>query len=193
MTPLFRRIVTEKRWIILPLAILAVVNVAVYLFFVRPLAASTAGAADRAARAAASAASASRDEAAARALVTGAESATDKLQAFYNDVLPADRSTARRMTYVPLADLAVRHQVRYDRRSQEFVEADEDQRLTRLQMQMDLEGPYERVRQFIFDVESGQEFVIIDDIALRESEDDRIQLAIGVSTYFREEGPRVGQ
>jgi hypothetical protein len=189
MTPLVRRIVAERRWAIVPLAVLAAANLGVYLFVVRPLAASTAGAADRATRAAASAASAAREEAAARALVTGAERAADKLRAFYEDVLPTDRSTARRMTYVPLADLAVRHQVRYDRRSQDFVEADEDQRLTRLQMQMELEGPYERVRRFIFDVESGREFLIIDDIVLREAEDDRVQLAIGVSTYVREEAP----
>ena len=188
MSPLARRILSEKRWVIGPLAFLAVANLAVYLWFVRPLAASTTGAADRAARAATDAANAVREESAARALVLAADTAAEKLRTFYDDVLPADRTTARRRTYAPLADLAARNRVRYNRSSREFLDVDEERRLTRLQMQMDLEGPYERVRQFIYDVESGEEFLIIDQVALSQSENDSIQLAIGMSTYFRGTG-----
>jgi hypothetical protein len=192
MTGLGRRILVEKRWLVAPLALAAIANVVVYLLAVRPLAASTAGAADRAGRAAASLMAAEREVAAARALVTGADTSAARLRAFYEEILPIDRASARRMTYAPLPDLAARNKVRYNRRSQDIVDVDEDRRLARLQMRMELEGPYERVRAFIFDLESSQEFVIIDDVALTQrSEGDDVSLSIGVSTYFRApEGPQ---
>ena len=48
MTPLLRRIILEKRALVLPLAIALAANVFAYVVVVRPLEVKSAGAADRA-------------------------------------------------------------------------------------------------------------------------------------------------
>ena len=53
MTPMLRRVLTEKRALAVPLAALLVANVLAYAFVVRPRGIKAAGAADRAFQAAA--------------------------------------------------------------------------------------------------------------------------------------------
>src|SRR5262249_28935522 len=69
MTPLWKRILTEKRAVIIPLAIGVLANIAAYALWVYPLGVKSAGAADRAAAATRAVQAAEQDLAAARALV----------------------------------------------------------------------------------------------------------------------------
>jgi hypothetical protein len=49
-----------------------------------------------------------------------------------------------------------------------------------------LEGDYEGLRRFIFDLESAPEFVIIDEVTLSQSDPTKpLTLALDMSTYFR--------
>ena len=53
---------------------------------------------------------------------------------------------------------------------------------------MVLQGDYGNIRQFIYELESAPEFVIIDDVTLAESAADEPQtLTINLSTYFQQD------
>ena len=51
---------------------------------------------------------------------------------------------------------------------------------------MGLQGDYENLRQFIYDLESSPEFIIIDDVTLLQPDPDRpLVLTLQLSTYYR--------
>jgi len=182
---LLQRILREKRSIIVPLVVALLADVGAYGLVVRPLGVRSANAADRARVAAErlKAAEASRD--AARALVTGKTLAQQELATFYDKVLPPDFSAARRMTYAALPALARRTNVRYEA-SRTEIEPVKNQRIGRLRINMVLEGDYNSIRQFIYELESTPAFVIIDDVTLAQNDPDKpLALSLELSAYFR--------
>lgn len=182
-----RRILAEKRRIVIPLVVALLANVAVYLLVVRPLRVKSETAADRAAAAATTRQAAERDATAARALVTGKARADQELAKFYADVLPADLAAARRLTYARLPALARQANVKYTQRSSEVATDNKNSKLGRLRTRMTLEGDYTALRQFIYDLETTPEFIIIDDVTLSETEQNRpLMLAVELSTYYRQ-------
>jgi Tfp pilus assembly protein PilO len=192
MLPL-TRIAGEWRRVLLPLAVLAIVDVAVYAFVVYPMTLSAAGAARRADTARQARVAAEREFELAQAVVRSSGVAAGDLQRFYTKVLPADLPAVRRMTYARLAELARETNLLYDRRS---FEEDPAYRgtLKRLQITMDLEGNYRDIREFIYRLESAPEFVVIEDLALSSGNDEEAPLALTLrlATYFREGGERHG-
>lgn len=187
MTPLWKRILADKRAILAPLAIGFIANVLAYVLVVRPLGVRSAGAADRAAAAAIALRAAEKDLAVAKDLVSGKAAADQELSAFYEQVLPADLVTARRMTYASLPALARKADVRYETRTTALEERKRDERLRRMSIRMVLQGDYKDLCQFIYEVESAQEFIIIDDVSLAESvADEPLTMTINLSTYFRQ-------
>jgi Tfp pilus assembly protein PilO len=186
MTPLVRRIVAEHRTAVLALTLGLVVNVLAYIAVVRPLAAKSNGAADRAAAATTALRAAEREFAAAEGLVQGKARADEELDAFYTRVLPADMTAARRMTYASLPALARKAGVLYEARTTEIENVDRDRRLERMNIRMVLQGDYENLRQFIYALESAPDFVIIDDVTLVEGTgDEPLRLTVNMSTYYR--------
>jgi hypothetical protein len=186
MNELLRRVFAENRSLVLTLVVALVANIAVYALVVRPRGVKAAGAADRAAAAAGAVRAAELELAAARALVEGKRRADEELNAFYQRVLPADLSAARRMTYASLPALARKTNVRYEQRRSSVEEPNDEARLGRLAIRMVLQGEYESLRNFIFQLESAAEFVIIDDVTLTESNTNEPEtLTIDLSTYFR--------
>jgi Tfp pilus assembly protein PilO len=186
MNPLVNRVVSEHRTLVVTLAAVLAVNVAVYALVVRPLGAKSAGAASRAATAAAALASAQRELAMAQALVEGKARADEELSAFYEKVLPADLAAARRLTYASLPALARRTNVKYEERRTEIEDAEKDSRLGHLRIRMVLKSDYEDFRDFIYQLESAPEFVILDDVTLAESEaTGPLTITLNLSTYFR--------
>jgi Type II secretion system (T2SS), protein M subtype b len=183
----WRRVFVEKRAPILALLVGAVANVAVYVLAVYPLAVKSGGAADRASVAAASRRAAEQDFAGATALVTGKTRAEQELSTFYDKVLPADESHARRQTYTALPNLARRANVRFaERKTDVDLSMSKNSRVGRLQIRMVLSGEWESIRQFIYDVESASEFVIIDDVILAQTDPSKpLTLTLELSTYFR--------
>jgi hypothetical protein len=182
---LLQRILREKRPIIVPLLIGLAANIAAYVLVVRPLGVRSATAADRARTASDNLRTAERDVEAARALVSGKTLAEEELATFYDKIVPADLSAARRMTYAPLPALAERTNVRYYA-SHSAIETVRDQRLARLRITMVLEGDYESVRQFIYELETNPAFVIIDNVTLAQGDQDSpLALSLELSAYFR--------
>ena len=186
MTPLVRRIIGEHRTLIATLAVALLVNLLLYVLVVRPLALKSSGAADRAAAAATSKNAAQRELAQANALVTGKAQADEQLDAFYKHVLPSDMTAARRMTYASLPALARKAGVRYDARTTTVDTVDRNKRLEKMGIRMVLQGDYEGLRQFIYALETGPEFVVIDAVTLVEGTGDTtLHLTVDLSTYYR--------
>ena len=182
-----QRILREKRSTIVPLVIVLLLNIVAYGLIVRPLGVRSANAADRAKAARAALENAERNRGAARALVAGTALAEEELSTFYEKVLPANLSSARGMTYSALPALARRTNVRYTASHSE-VEPVKDQQLGRLRISMVLEGNYDSVRRFIYELETGSTFVIIDDVTLAQSAPDSpLALSLKLSAYFRTE------
>ena len=185
---LWRRILAEKRSLVVPLALALVANVAVYAFVVYPLGVKSAGAAERAAQAAAAVKAAEADHAAARALVTGTTRADQELATFYDKVLPADFSSARNLTSATIPELAKKAGVRLmERRTEEDKLAAKKNGLSRLIIHVVLQGDYDSFRQFLYDLESAPEFVIVDSVAIAQSDPTKpLGFNVALSTYFRQ-------
>jgi Tfp pilus assembly protein PilO len=184
---LVKRIAREKRMAVVALALGLIFNVGVYAFLVYPLTARSASAEDRAAAAARSLQSAQRELTAARALATGKTRADQELATFYGKVLPDNFSTALRMTYLRVPSLARKMNVRFERRDEEVDKTTaKDQRYGRIKTRIMLQGDYEAIRQFVYELETAPEFVIIDDVSLAQSEPNRpLTLTLALSTYYR--------
>ena len=185
---LIPRILTEKRALSVPLLLAIVLNIAAYALVVRPLEMKSAGAADRAAAANQVLKAAEREQEGAQALVTGKTRADQELAMFYSKVVPPDLSAARRMTYATLPALAGKANVRFEQRR---VDVDQTQdvkngRLGHLQIRMVLQGDYEAVRRFIYELETAPQFVIIDDMTLTQGDPAKpLTLTLDLSTYYR--------
>jgi Tfp pilus assembly protein PilO len=120
------------------------------------------------------------------ALVTGKSKAEQELSTFYDKVLPADLTAARRMTYAALPALAKKSNVQYQQRRYEPEKSDKDSRLGRLHIRMVLVGDYEGFRRFIYEFESSPEFVILDDFTMTQNDPTRpLTLTLEMSTYYR--------
>ena len=183
---LLKRILAEKRSVIIPLALALLVNVGVYGFVVYPLGVKSAGAADRAAAAARARQAAESDQIAARALVAGKSHAEQELATFYDKVLPANLRAARRMTYARLPALARQAGVTYEERRFEIDLASKTTRLGHLRIRMVLQGEYDGLRRFMYELETTPEFIIIDDVTLTQGEAGKpLTLTLALSTYYR--------
>jgi type II secretion system (T2SS) protein M len=186
MMPLWKRILIEKRVAIIPLTIGVLANIAAYALWVYPLGVKSAGAADRAATATRAVQAAEQDLAAARAVVAGKTQAEHELKTFYNDVLPADFASARRLTYATLPSLARKANVKLVQRRNDMERPEKNARLGILKIQTQWQGDYESLRRFIYELESDPAFVIIDDVQLAQSDPTKpLLLSLTLSTYYR--------
>jgi hypothetical protein len=182
----WKRVLYEKRLLVIPLALGAILNAVAYLAIVRPLGVKAAGVADRASAAVRAVITAERDYADAQALVTGKKRADEELSTFYDKVLPADQSAARRLTYMAVPSLARKRNVKFLDRRIDVEPEPGGSNVARLKIRVDLQGDYESLRQFIFELESAPDFVIIDDVTLLQADPTKpLTLSLDLSTYYR--------
>jgi Tfp pilus assembly protein PilO len=180
------RILHEKRAWIVGLIALALLDVGLYVAGVLPLRARVASMDDEAQRARTDLAQAERQLALAEKTVTGKSRAADQLRKFYEEVLPPDQAGARRVTHLDLAKLARKVNLQVDRKTQ--IETQEKgSTLVRLDSDVVLQGGYADVREFLFELETAPEFVVINDVELaqRETEGSTLVLTLSISTYYR--------
>lgn len=186
---LARRVLDEKRRLIYPLIAALVLNAAVFGAVVYPLSLKVShGEAD--ARAAANALAAARkDYQTARATVTGKAAADAELTKFYSAVLPADQSAARRITYLKIDQIARAADVTPERRSYE-PNQERGSTLGKLTTTVLLTGEYRNIRQFIYQLETAPEFLILENVSLSQGADSEPELnvTVQVATYYRAGG-----
>jgi hypothetical protein len=194
MNPILRRIAAERRRFLVFLGIAVAANLLLYGLVVYPLSVRSAGAASRAAAAADQRIAAERELDVARRLVSGKAQAEEELSAFYKKVLPATVSAARSLTYVPVVEIARRNDVNYVNRVYEDpqeLNPESAQKLgaslKRLTTRVVLQGDYESIRAFIYELEQAPQFVVIEQVTLLEAEEgEPVTLTVTLSTYYRE-------
>jgi Tfp pilus assembly protein PilO len=184
-----QRVIAEHRRVVYALIAGVVINVLVFAFFVYPLQNDVANVEQRTRAAEEALAAAQADYARANGTLTGKDRALKELDTFYSSVLARDLTGARRLTFARLAQLAAKSQLDFERRKYEPV-VERGSNLTRLKVTMDLAGSYENIRDFIHEIESAPEFVVIDDVGLTEEvqTSDSVRLTLQLSTYFRTTG-----
>lgn len=186
----FGRILAEKRRLIWPLAIVLFANLAVFAIVVYPLSQKVAMGQQEADAANVALNNARRDYANARATVTGKAQADDELKKFYGDVLPPDLSAARRITYLPISQLAEESNLRVERRISDWTPIRESS-LARFTQTTILTGQYGDIRRFIYALETRPEFVVIENLDLSQNENEAsrgITVTLQIATYFRTGG-----
>ena len=187
MSVTIARVFTEKRAWFLPLAFGLLANVAVYVLAVYPLSIKVRGAETRERAAAAELAAARNDQASAKAAQTARDRATAALSSFYTEVLPRDLTGARRVTYLRVALLAQKLGLRAQHRTYAPAKPERDSSLGKLRTEMTFAGDYEEIRQFIYDLETAPEFVVIEDMSLAEGGEPGapLVLTLALSTYYQ--------
>jgi type IV pilus assembly protein PilO len=184
----FSRIVTEKRGIIVPLAVLIIANVLLYIVVVFPLGRQVASAQEEARAEQQLLRKARTDLQNAKASVTGKQQADAALQKFYNDVLPANASVARGLTFTRLSQLAQQANVRLSSGTNTVTHL-KSSALSKLTTSYTLSGDYRDVRRFIYSLETTPEFIVLENVSLTSGSADPQERGLGmllnIATYFR--------
>lgn len=188
--PLLRRAAAEHRRLLVVLAVAGAANVLVYALLVYPLSQRVANIEQRNQAADLALAQARTEQAQASGALTGKARASAELATFYKDVLPQNLAGARRLTYLRLARLARDSNLQYERASYD-PGVESGSTLTRLRIQMVLSGTYADMRDFMYQLETAPEFVVIDNVQLAEGGDGAGSLVVtlDLSTYFRDVAP----
>ena len=181
-----KRIFDEKRRLVIPLLAAIALNVVLLAGVVYPLGARVRTNEARAQAAAQQLQAAERDDADARGITEARDRTDTALKAFYKDVLPSSHAQARQATFLRLTQLAEQHNLEQSRRSID-PKQERDSSLARLQISMTLQGNYEDIRRFIYQVESGGDFIVIDSVSLQQGVEagSPLTLALALSTYYR--------
>jgi hypothetical protein len=184
-----QRVMADKRHLILPLAIAIIANAVLYAVVVFPLSRQVAGAGNEARIAHEELNRARQDYQLAKATVSGKQQADAELKKFYQEVLPADQGTARRLTYTRLSQLANEANVRLEH-GNNVVKPLKNSRLSKFTTTYTLTGAYRDVRRFIYSLETAPEFIVLENIGLSSSMDEQQQarslaMTLDIATYFR--------
>ena len=182
---LMQRIFVEKRLAITIVIIAVVIDIALYALLVLPRSVALTNARQRAEVASSGLIAAEQALATARTTVDGKLDADRELQIFYREILPSDLSDARGITFARLEEAASRNNLLMERRSSS-TDREEGSRLARLQMTMFLKGDYRDMRRFLSELETADDFIVIEEISL--SQDDAAEntesLTLGLATYY---------
>jgi Tfp pilus assembly protein PilO len=181
-----RRVLTEKRGLIVPILVALLVNVGLYLLVVYPLSKKVAGGQQQSEAAIAALNAARRDFAAARATVAGKGQADQELEKFYTDVLPPDVSGARRITFFRIDQLAQQCGLRVERQTSD-PKSQRDSNLVKFTYRASLSGEYRNIRRFVHELETAPEFLVLENLQLRQSdiENRGLNVDVEIATYYR--------
>ena len=182
---LLTRILREKRTLITTVAMILAIDVLLYVFAVYPWSNKVSRAETRAAQA-----EAQLDQARANHAIVSQRSenkvnADSQLQRFYSDVLPVDLAGARSISSPFLVMLAEDTNLVLERQTN-LPEKERGGVLARLRTTMVLAGEYEDIRQFIYELETSPEFILIEEVILSQGDEseEALVLTLGVSTYY---------
>ena len=185
MVTLLKRILNEKRTLVTIVGVILAIDFGLYVFGVRPYSNKVSQSETRATAADGQLGQVRAAYAAASETRANKDSADTELQRFYTDVLPVDLAGARRISSPFLVKLAADANLVLERRTS-VSERERESRLARLRTTMVLAGEYEDIRQFIYELETAPEFILIEEVILSQGDesDEELVLTLGVSTYY---------
>jgi hypothetical protein len=190
---LARRIYVERRKVALPLIGFLAANVGVFVLAVLPLRQAVASAESTNIDTTLQLNQARLAERGANDLRSRSKQAGTDLQKFYADILPRNFATARNLVLfwsqrtASASNLALR--------SGEFERREvDDSRLVQVYGRIVLSGPYAGIRRFLYALETAQEFIIVENVALEQSSmttqagqpgaNAHVIVALDVSTFY---------
>jgi Tfp pilus assembly protein PilO len=183
-----KRVMAEKRRLIVPLILALVANVLLYAVVVFPLGRQVASAEAEASLQRDQLTRARQDLSSAKATVAGKQQADLALQTFYKDVLPGDPSTARKLTFTRLAQLAKQANVQLEHGTNTVTHLKGSQ-LSKLTTSYTLTGDYRDVRNFIYSLETAPEFIVLENVELTSAQGEQkpraLAMNLEIATYFR--------
>jgi hypothetical protein len=179
---------SERRTVVLPLLVFLIANVAVLALVVFPLQQSVTGAEAARVQSGLSLESAKKFQKTAADQKAGKARADVELKKFYTEILPKDFAGARNLTNFWLGHIAEQTGLTY-RAGQYESEEVRGSELVRFKGEVTLVGDYANIRRFLYQVETAQEFVIIDKVSLSQpgaaQGGQQLELALSVVTYYR--------
>jgi Tfp pilus assembly protein PilO len=183
------RVLAEHRRGLVPVGVVLAINLVVLAAVVLPMRESVATGTEQAAASAEALHQAIADLQEAEATRDGQSQASQDLEKFYGEVLPVNFAAARRMTQLKLAQMARSHGVEFQRGAT-TPERLRDSTLERLRVSVELAGDWDDIRQLIYEIETGPDFLVIDNVALSEGESATAPLALtlDISTFYRVPG-----
>lgn len=181
------RILADRRLLVLTLGVLGLANLIGLGLVIGPMRARVQGLTQRASVAALASATAARDLAAARATSKGSAVAVKDLARFHDEILPVSQPAARQITFVRLAQLAREHNLTYERRAFAQDALERESTLTRATLTMSVLGSYRDLRQFLYALETGEDFVVIRELRVAQADDpgEPLEAALTLSTYYK--------
>jgi Tfp pilus assembly protein PilO len=187
---LWRRIYVERRGVALPLLLALVANVAVLVLVVAPLAKIVSSLEDEATNTTFVLRKAQLAERQAKDARASKDRADVELKKFYSSVLPADAIAARKLVALSFLDHAARDAgLTYQRSSADQADI-KDSNLERVTAKVTLVGDYASIRKFLYAVETAEEFVVIERVAVSQAADlhantGALEVTLDVATYYR--------
>jgi Tfp pilus assembly protein PilO len=187
---LAKRIYVERRKVALPLLGFLAANIAVFTLAVLPLRRAVASAEEGAIDATMKLNLAKVSER--NAIESGAKTkqADEELQKFYAEILPRDFATARSLVLYWSQRTAGASSLTL--RSGEFEQKTvDDSRLVRVSGRITLIGQYANIRRFLYALETAEEFIIVENVALEQAmlqgatgANTTLTLALDLATYY---------
>lgn len=185
---LWRRVMAERRGLVVPLLAGLAINIGVLALGVFPLQASVSRDEERAITIKSDLANAQRLERLANDTRTSQQRADEELKKFYSEVLPNSHAEARDLLYSQLRTIARQTGLAFSASSFE-PEAVDDSSLMRFREDVTLTGDYSNIRRFLYDVETAEEFFIVQSVKLGQSNQrtgsGSLEVVLAVATYYR--------
>ncbi len=184
---LSRRVLSERRGLMIPLLSALAINIGVLVLGVFPLQASVAGDETRAGMVQRDLAEAQRLQRVANDTRGSQQRADQDLKKFYSDVLPASYADARTLLYLRLRTISRQTGLAFADSTFDPEPVD-DSSLMRLRVDATLTGEYSNIRRFLYDLETAEEFFIVESVKLAPSSakdgGGSLEVVLEVATYY---------
>lgn len=184
---LWRRVLAERKALVVPLLGALAINVAVLALGVLPLQASVGGDEERALAAKTELGQAQRLERTANDTRTSQVRADQELKQFYSEVLPGSHAEARNLLYLQLRTIGRETGLRFADGTYK-PEAVEDSSLMRLSTDVTLTGDYQGIRRFLYELETAEEFFVVQSVKLgpasRSGSGASLEVVLDLATFY---------
>jgi Tfp pilus assembly protein PilO len=185
---LWRRVVTERRALVVPLITIVAINLVVLALAVYPLERSVAGDEARAGDVKLALADARRTERVANDTRASKQRADEDLKKFYADVLPASHAAARDMLYLQINTLGRETGLMVQDSSFE-PERVEKSSLMRFRVDVSLTGNYANIKKFLYRLETASEFFVVEGVKLGQAGQTQgssgaLEVVLQIATYY---------
>lgn len=189
MTSLWRRILVERRAVILPVVALVAINVVVLVAVVLPLRHSVATAQDDRNASYARLGNAKANRTLAEKEAASTKDASAGLQRFYADILSTNQAKATNAAQFWTSQTARALGLQYITIETTTTPVRES-KLVRVTSRFTIRGEYASIRKFIYAVEAAEEFLIIDKIklaeraAMQQQNSNLLEFELFITSYF---------